>query len=77
MTPSTTLTALNRIPEFAQRYAGQVRLVYIDPPFNTGQAFPNYDDNLEHSVWLSMLRDRLLQIKPLLSAQRQHLGPPR
>ncbi len=61
------LTALNRIPELAKRYAGQVRLVYIDPPFNTGQAFANYDDNLEHSVWLSMLRDRLVQIKPLLA----------
>lgn len=61
------LTALNRIPELARRYAGQVRLVYIDPPFNTGQAFDNYDDNLEHSVWLSMLRDRLVQLKPLLA----------
>lgn len=61
------LTALNRIPELARRFATQVRLVYIDPPFNTGQAFASYDDNLEHSVWLSMLRDRLLQIKPLLA----------
>ena len=61
------LTVLNRIPALARRYAGQVRLVYIDPPFNTGQAFDHYDDNLEHSVWLSMLRDRLVQIKPLLA----------
>lgn len=61
------LTALNRIPELAKRYAGQVRLVYIDPPFNTGQAFAHYDDNLEHSVWLSVLRDRLVQLKPLLA----------
>ncbi|MCO5318536.1 MAG: site-specific DNA-methyltransferase [Microthrixaceae bacterium] len=61
------LTALNRIPELAKQYAGQVRLVYIDPPFNTGQAFAHYDDNLEHSVWLSMLRDRLVQLKPLLA----------
>ncbi|MBL8777544.1 MAG: site-specific DNA-methyltransferase [Acidimicrobiales bacterium] len=61
------LTAMNRIPELARRYAGQVRLVYIDPPFNTGQAFAHYDDNLEHSVWLSMLRDRLVQLKPLLA----------
>lgn len=61
------LTALNRIAELAKRYAGQVRLVYIDPPFNTGQAFAHYDDNLEHSVWLSMLRDRLVQLKPLLA----------
>lgn len=61
------LAALNRIPDLARRYAGKVRLVYIDPPFNTGQAFAQYDDNLEHSVWLSMLRDRLVQIKPLLA----------
>lgn len=61
------LTALNRIPELAERYAGKVRLIYIDPPFNTGQAFAHYDDNLEHSVWLSMLRDRLVQLKPLLA----------
>lgn len=61
------LAALNRIPELARHFAGRVRLVYIDPPFNTGQAFANYDDNLEHSVWLSMLRDRLVQIKPLLA----------
>ncbi len=61
------LAGLNRIPEFARHFAGRIRLVYIDPPFNTGQAFANYDDNLEHSVWLSMLRDRLMQIKPLLA----------
>lgn len=61
------LQSLNRIPEFADEYLGKVRLVYIDPPFNTGQAFTQYDDNLEHSVWLTMLRDRLMQIKPLLA----------
>ncbi|MGH3977044.1 MAG: site-specific DNA-methyltransferase, partial [Pseudonocardiaceae bacterium] len=44
-----------------------MKLVYIDPPFNTGQAFANYEDNIEHSVWLTMLRDRLKQIHPLLS----------
>ena len=61
------LQSLNRIPEFASEYVGKVRLCYIDPPFNTGQAFSQYDDNLEHSVWLTMLRDRLMQIKPLLA----------
>lgn len=61
------LNALNRIPEFAREYVGKVKLVYIDPPFNTGQAFEHYDDNLEHSVWLTMLRDRLIQIKDLLA----------
>lgn len=62
------LDALLRIPEFADRYAGKVRCCYIDPPFNTGKAFRDYDDALEHSVWLTLLRDRLLQIQRLLSA---------
>lgn len=61
------LTSLLRIPEFASEYEGKVKLVYIDPPFNTGQAFEHYDDGLEHSVWLTMLRDRLVQIKRILS----------
>ena len=61
------LTSLTRIPEFAREYAGKVRLVYIDPPFNTGQAFTNYDDALEHSVWLTMFRDRLIQLRRLMS----------
>lgn len=61
------LTALNSLPEFADEYAGKVKLVYIDPPFNTGQAFAQYDDGLEHSVWLTMMRDRLEQVKDLLT----------
>lgn len=61
------LTSLLRIPEFASQYEGKVNLVYIDPPFNTGQAFEHYDDGLEHSVWLTMLRDRLQQIRRLLA----------
>ncbi len=61
------LTTLGRLPEFAGEYLGKVKLCYIDPPFNTGQAFTSYDDNLEHSVWLTMLRDRLLQIQQLLA----------
>lgn len=61
------LDVLAKVPEYSERYLGKVRLVYIDPPFNTGQAFTHYDDNIEHSVWLAMLRDRLRQIKPLLS----------
>lgn len=61
------LVSLSELPEFASEYVGQVRLAYIDPPFNTGQAFEDYDDNLEHSVWLTMIRDRLLQIRRLLS----------
>jgi len=61
------LTSLLELPEFARVYAGNVRLCYIDPPFNTGQAFEHYDDALEHSVWLTMMRDRLVQIRRLLS----------
>lgn len=61
------LRALARIPEYAARYRGKVKLVYIDPPFNTKQAFEHYDDSLEHSVWLGMMRERLLLIRELLS----------
>jgi adenine-specific DNA-methyltransferase len=62
------LNSLNQIPEFAREYAGKVKLAYIDPPFNTGQTFAQYDDGLEHSVWLTMMRDRLLQLRDLLAA---------
>lgn len=48
------------------RYAGQVRCIYIDPPYNTGYAFEHYDDNLEHSIWLSLMRSRLSILKQLL-----------
>ncbi len=61
------LDALINIPHLAARYLGKVKLVYIDPPFNTGQAFTHYEDNLEHSVWLTLLRDRLTQIQRLLA----------
>lgn len=60
------LRALTSLPEFAAQVAGQAKLIYIDPPFNTGQAFPSYDDGLEHSVWLTMMRDRLTQASELL-----------
>lgn len=62
------LTSLNELPEFEREYVGKVKLAYLDPPFNTQQSFLQYDDALEHSVWLTMMRDRLLQIKPLLSS---------
>lgn len=61
------LHALVRTPEYARRYRGKVKLVYIDPPFNTGQAFEHYEDALEHSIWLGMMRERLLLIRELLS----------
>jgi len=49
-----------------QAYAGKVKCVFIDPPYNTGSAFEHYDDGIEHSLWLSLIRDRLLLIKKLL-----------
>lgn len=61
------LETLTHVPELAKKYVGQVKLVYIDPPFNTAKAFTSYEDNLEHSIWLTMMRDRLLYIKRLLS----------
>jgi adenine-specific DNA-methyltransferase len=61
------LTSLTRLPEFASELLGKVRLAYLDPPFNTQQSWLQYEDNLEHSVWLTMMRDRLLQIRELLA----------
>lgn len=49
-----------------QDYQNKIKLVYIDPPFNTGQAFEYYEDGLEHSIWLTMIRDRLELIRLLL-----------
>src|SRR5690554_2799859 len=48
-------------------YAGQVKCVYIDPPYNTKSAFEHYDDNLEHSKWLAMMFPRLILLRELLS----------
>ena len=44
----------------------RVKAIYIDPPFNIGKAFEDYPDNLEHSQWLTMMRDRLILLKNLL-----------
>jgi adenine-specific DNA-methyltransferase len=49
-----------------QDFQNQVKLIYIDPPFNTGQAFEHYEDGLEHSIWLTMMRDRLELLYKLL-----------
>ncbi len=57
------LRTLARHPEFAREFLGRVTLAYLDPPFNTQQSFLHYDDALEHSVWLTMIRDRLLEIR--------------
>jgi adenine-specific DNA-methyltransferase len=61
------LRVLREVPEYASRYRGKVKLVALDPPFNTGQTFTHYDDWMEHSTWLSFMRDRLLLIKDLLA----------
>lgn len=50
-----------------QKYSGQVKCIYIDPPYNTGSAFEHYDDNLEHSTWLSLMKPRLEILRNLLS----------
>jgi len=49
-----------------QGFAGKIKCIYIDPPYNTGSAFEYYDDGLEHSIWLSLVRDRMELIKNLL-----------
>jgi len=48
-------------------FAGKVKCIYIDPPYNTGSAFTHYDDGVEHSLWLSLMRDRLEVLRRLLT----------
>jgi len=48
-------------------FAGKVKCVFIDPPYNTGSAFTHYDDGVEHSIWLSLMRDRLEIIRRLMA----------
>lgn len=50
-----------------QDFAGRIKCIYIDPPYNTGSAFEHYDDNLEHSIWLSLMRSRLKLLWSLLT----------
>ena len=50
-------------------YVGKIKCVYIDPPYNTGNAFEHYDDDLEHSIWLDMLYKRIQIIHSLLSEE--------
>jgi len=49
-----------------QDFTGKIKCIYIDPPYNTGSAFEHYDDGLEHSLWLGMLRERLAILRSLL-----------
>ena len=46
-------------------YAGQVKCIFIDPPYNTQSAFKQYDDNLEHAQWLSMMYPRMVLLREL------------
>jgi adenine-specific DNA-methyltransferase len=50
-----------------QNFTGRIKCIYIDPPYNTGNAFEHYDDNLEHSIWLNLIRPRLEILRKLLS----------
>jgi len=50
-----------------QEYSGKIKCIYIDPPYNTGNAFEHYDDGVEHSLWLSLIRPRLELLRNLLS----------
>ncbi|MBW9248656.1 MAG: site-specific DNA-methyltransferase [Acidithiobacillus ferriphilus] len=50
-----------------QEFTGKVKCVFIDPPYNTGSAFTHYDDGLEHSIWLGLMRDRLEILRRLLA----------
>jgi adenine-specific DNA-methyltransferase len=51
-----------------QEYTGKVKCIFIDPPYNTGSAFEHYDDGIEHSLWLSLMRDRLETLRTLLAS---------
>lgn len=50
-----------------QEFSGKIKCIYIDPPYNTGSAFEHYDDSVEHSLWLSLMRDRLDVLRRLLT----------
>ena len=50
-----------------QEFTGKVKCIFIDPPYNTGSAFEHYDDGIEHSLWLSLIRERLELLWRLLS----------
>lgn len=50
-----------------QDFAGKIKCIYIDPPYNTGNAFEHYDDGVEHSLWLSLIKPRLELLRALLS----------
>ena len=55
------------LKSLVSNYANAVNFIYIDPPYNTGKAFEYYDDNIEHSIWLSLMKERLCLLHELLS----------
>jgi len=57
---------LNILPALQNKFADKIKLIYIDPPYNTGNSFDHYLDDLTHSGWLSMMETRLLAMRPLL-----------
>lgn len=60
---------LDALKSLLPYYAGQVKCIYIDPPYNTGHAFEHYDDNVEHSTWLSLMVPRLTLLRDFLSEE--------
>ncbi|MGH9426007.1 MAG: site-specific DNA-methyltransferase [Terriglobia bacterium] len=50
-----------------QEFTGKIKCIYIDPPYNTGSAFEHYDDSVEHSLWLSLMRDRFELLRRLIT----------
>jgi adenine-specific DNA-methyltransferase len=50
-------------------FSGKIKCIYIDPPYNTGSAFEHYDDGVEHSLWLSLMRDRIELMRRLLAPE--------
>ena len=52
-----------------QEFAGKIKCIFIDPPYNTGSAFTHYDDGVEHSIWLTMMHDRIELLRKLLSEE--------
>jgi adenine-specific DNA-methyltransferase len=49
-----------------QEFSGKIKCIYIDPPFNTQQALQNYDDGIEHSLWLSIMRESCTAPRPFI-----------
>src|SRR5438309_1174140 len=58
--------SLPALKALEQEFAGMVKCIYIDPPYNTGAALEHYDDGIEHSIWLGLMRERLLILPSLL-----------